>query len=122
MPLNILNVVQLACERIQDINNDNLPVGLTLVQKRHNTENLDLLDLTNETNVLANLTDVKWIVVAPRLGLGVSLGGIFPCLSTHTRETRTSNAMHNAPAGMRHSSRCSHGGGNSCGRNGACPS
>ena len=102
MPLNILNVVQLACERIQDVNNDDLPIGLTLVQKCHNTENLDLLDLTNESNVLANLTDIKGIVVAPRLGFGVSLGGIFPCLSIHAHEIRAtrSNAQRtwgNAP-------------------------
>ena len=31
VPLNILNVVQLACERIQNVDNDDLPVGLALV-------------------------------------------------------------------------------------------
>ena len=80
MPLDILNVVQLASKRVQDIDDDDFPIGLALVQKRHDTENLDLLDLADVSNLFANLADIKWIVVAPRLGLWVSLGGIFPCL------------------------------------------
>ena len=83
MLLDIINIVQLASKRIQDIDDDDFPISLALVQKSHDTENLDLLDLADESNTLANFADVKWIVIAQRIGLGMFLGRIFPCLSTH---------------------------------------
>lgn len=84
MPPDIINVVQLASKRIQDIDDNDFPISLALVQKGHDTENLDLLDLANEPNTLANLADVKRIVVAPRPGVGMMVGRIFPCLKVYT--------------------------------------
>lgn len=80
MTLDILNVVQLGSERVVDINDDDLPVGLLLVQKGHNTEDLDLLDLTGVANHLTDLADVQWVVVTLGLGLGVDDVGVFPGL------------------------------------------
>jgi hypothetical protein len=78
--LDVLNVVQLACKRVVDVDYDNLPVGLALVEKGHNAEDLDLLDLANISNLLTDLTDIQGIVVTLCLGLRVHLLGIFPCL------------------------------------------
>jgi hypothetical protein len=80
MALHILDVVELGCEGILDVNDDDLPVGLAFIEKGHNTENLDLLHLTNIADLLADLADIEGIVVALGLGLGVRLGGIFPGL------------------------------------------
>lgn len=80
--LDILNVVQLRGKRIVDINDNDLPVGLFLVQEGHDTENLDLLDLTGVTNKLTDFAHVQWVVVTLGLGLGVDNIGIFPGLST----------------------------------------
>lgn len=80
MPLDILNIVQSARQGIIDINDDNLPVGLSLVQECHNTEDLDLLDFSDLGDTFADLADVEGIVVAVGFGLGVGDRGVFPCL------------------------------------------
>lgn len=80
MPLDVLDVVQLGREGIQDIDDDDLPVGLSLIEERHDTEDLYLLDLADVSDLLADLTDIERVVVAFCLGLGVSLGGVFPSL------------------------------------------
>ena len=80
MPFDILDVVQLGREGIQDIDDDDLPVGLSLIEERHDTEDLYLLDLTDVPDLLTDLTDIERVVVALCLGLGVSLGGVFPSL------------------------------------------
>jgi hypothetical protein len=78
--LNILNVVELGCKRVVDVDNDDFPVGLALIEKSHDTEDLDLLDLAGVSNQLADLADVQWVVVSLRLGLGMNCVGVFPCL------------------------------------------
>ena len=72
--------VKLRGKRVVDIDDNNLPVSLTLIQESHHTENLDLLDLTNIGNLLTNLNDIEGIVVSTGLGLGMLLVGVFPGL------------------------------------------
>lgn len=81
--LNILYVVHFASERIQYIDDDDFPIRLSLVQKRHNTEDLDLLYLADVTDQLADFADIKRIVVTPRVSLRMSRKRIFPSLSIH---------------------------------------
>lgn len=81
--LDILNVVQLVCKGVVDINDDDLPVGLTLVEESHDTENLDLLDLADVSDLLADLADIERIVVTLGLSLRVLLLRIFPGLQAN---------------------------------------
>ena len=69
--LNILNVVELGGQRVVDVDNDDLPVGLLLVEQGHDTEDLDLLDLARVADELTDLADVERVVVTLGLGLGV---------------------------------------------------
>lgn len=80
MTLDVFDVIQLGGERIGNINDDDLPVGFTLIEECHDAENLDLLDLAGETDLFADLTNVKRIVVALGLGFGVRVIGVFPGL------------------------------------------
>lgn len=91
MALDILDVVELRCQRVVDIDNDDLPVSLLLIEESHDTEDLDLLDLAGVTDKLADLADVERVVVALGLGLGVDDVGVFPGLvgvSVCSRRTR----------------------------------
>lgn len=80
MALDILNVVELGSERIVDVDDNDLPVSLLLVEKGHDTENLDLLNLTGVANKLTDLADVKRVVVTLGLGLRVDGVGVLPGL------------------------------------------
>ena len=80
MTLNILNVVQLGSEGVVDVNDDDLPVGLALVEESHDTEDLDLLDLTRLADELTDLADVERVVVTLGLGLRVDGVGVLPGL------------------------------------------
>ena len=80
--LDILDIVQLVCKRVVDINDDDLPVSLTLVEESHDSENLDLLDLADVSDLLADLADIERIVITLGLGLRVLLLRIFPGLQT----------------------------------------
>ena len=64
-----------------DIDDENLPVGLALIQQSHDTENLDLLDLTHISNLLANLAHIERVIVTAGLGFWVYLLWILPGLS-----------------------------------------
>lgn len=81
MSLNILNIVELGSERVVDIDDNDLPVSLLLVEKGHDTEDLDLLHLTSVANKLTNLADVKRVIVTLGLGLGVDGVGVLPSLN-----------------------------------------
>lgn len=87
MPLYVLNVVQLGSQRILDINDDDLPVGLAFIQESHDAENLDLFDLANVAYLLANLTDIERVVVTLGLGLSVGLRGVLPGLRDQIRSS-----------------------------------
>jgi len=84
VPLDILDVVQAGSKRVVDVNDNDLPVGLTLVEESHDTEDLDLLDLTGLGDELTNLADIEWVVVAVHLGLGVGGVGVLPGLGEGT--------------------------------------
>lgn len=80
MTLDILDVVQLRGERIVDIDDNDLPVRLILVQEGHHTQHLDLLDLSRVADKLADLADVKWVIVSLGFGLGMCDVWVFPGL------------------------------------------
>lgn len=82
MALDILNVVKLVGQRIVDIDDNDLPVGLALIEESHNAENLHLLDLANIANKLSDLADIEWVVVTLGLGLRMSGIGVFPSLQS----------------------------------------
>lgn len=79
--LDILNIVELGSQWVVDVDDNDLPVGLTLVEEGHDTKDLDLDDLTRLGNELTNLAAVKRVVVTVGLGLGVHDVGVLPGLS-----------------------------------------
>lgn len=78
--LNIFNIIELRGQWVVDVDDDDLPVGLLLIEQGHNTENLDLLDLTRVSNQFTNLADVQWVIVTLSLGFWVDNVGVLPCL------------------------------------------
>jgi hypothetical protein len=80
MALDVLDVVQFGREWVLDVDDEDLPVRLALVEERHDPEDLDLLDLSNVADLLADLADIQRIVVASGLGLSMLLSGILPRL------------------------------------------
>lgn len=78
--LDILNIIQLGSERVVNVNDDDLPVGLTLIKEGHDTENLDLLDLASVTDLFADLANIEGIVVTLGLGFRVRVVGVLPGL------------------------------------------
>ena len=82
MTLNILNVVELGGKRVVHVNDNDLPVGLFFVQEGHDTEDLDLLDLTGVADEFTDFANVQWVVVTLGLGFGVDDIGVFPGLLT----------------------------------------
>ena len=80
MSLYVFNIVEFGCQRVIDVDDDDLPVCLFLVQQSHNAEHFDLLDLACVADKLTDLADVEWVVVAFGFGFGVDYIGIFPCL------------------------------------------
>jgi hypothetical protein len=78
--LDVLNIVQLGRERVLDVDNDDLPVGFTLIEEGHDAEDFNLLDLTDITDLLADLADIEGVVVALRLRLSMLLGRVLPRL------------------------------------------
>ena len=86
MTLDILNIVQLGRERVLDVDDEDLPVGLAFVEKGHDAEDLDLFDLPDITHLFTDLADVQRIVVTPGLGLSMQLSGVLPSLYIHKIE------------------------------------
>ena len=85
MTLDVLNVVQLGCERVLYVDDQDFPVGLALVEEGHDAKDFDLLDLPDVTHLFPDLAYVQWVVVAPGLGLCVLLIGILPSLQNDIR-------------------------------------
>lgn len=81
LALNILNVVQLGSKRVVNVDNNDLPVGLLLVEKGHDAKDLDLLDLTGVADKFTDLANIQRVVVTLGLRLGVDSVGVFPGLS-----------------------------------------
>jgi hypothetical protein len=80
MTLDILNIVQLGRERVLDVDDEDLPVGLAFIKESHDAEDFNLLHLPYVTHLFADLADVQRIVVAVGLGLAVLLSRILPSL------------------------------------------
>lgn len=78
--LDILDVVELWSQWVVDVDDDDLPVGLLLVEKSHDTKDLDLLDLTRVSDKFTDLADVQWVIVTLGLGLWVDDVGVLPGL------------------------------------------
>lgn len=82
--LNILNVVDLGSVGVLDINSDDLPVSLTLVEEGHDTQDLDLLDLASVANSLTDLANVERIVVTNGLSFRMGVVRVLPSLRERT--------------------------------------
>jgi hypothetical protein len=78
--LNVFDVVELGSQRVVHVDDHDLPVRLALVEQSHDTEDLDLDDLTGLGDQLADLADVQWIIVTFGLGLLVCDIRVLPCL------------------------------------------
>jgi hypothetical protein len=90
MALDILNVVELGRQWILDVDDNDLPVGLLLVEKSHHTEDLDLLDLAGVADKLTDLANVERVIVTLGLRLGVNDVGVLPSLRFWLMEARSS--------------------------------
>lgn len=119
MTLDIFDVVQLGGERIGNVDNNDLPVGLTLIEEGHDTENLDLFDLASETDLFTDLANIEGIVITLCLSFRVRVVGILPGLEGHRYLTKDVGeyAGCDEPEGRHRSSRCSRDGGSNCERN-----
>jgi hypothetical protein len=78
--LDILDIVQLGSQWVVDVDDHDLPVSLALVEECHDTEDLDLDDLTGLGDKLTDFADVQWVVVTLGLGLLVNDVGVLPGL------------------------------------------
>lgn len=74
------HTVQSGCQWVVDINDDHLPVRLALIQESHDTENLDLLDLTDGSDMFTDLDNIDRVIVTTSLGLRMLLVRVFPGL------------------------------------------
>lgn len=125
---DILDVIELGSKRVVDVDDNDLPVSLLLVEQGHDAEDLDLLDLAGVADELADLADVERVVVSLGLGLRVDDIGVFPGLFELVLAYLPPlfTLMHGWRAhslvGRHRSSRGSPCGGSSCGRNAVCPS
>jgi hypothetical protein len=81
--LDIFDVIQLGSEGVGNVDDNDLPVCLALIEESHDTKDLDLFDLTSVTDLFADLANVEGIVVALGLGLRVRVVGILPSLEEH---------------------------------------
>jgi len=80
MSFNVLNVVQLGGQRVGDINDDDFPVSLAFIEKSHDAEDFDLLNLADIADLFTDLADIERIVVSLCLGFGMKLRRVFPGL------------------------------------------
>lgn len=86
--LDVFDVVELWSEGVMDVDDDDFPVCFAFVEQGHDAENLDLLDLTCVTNLLADLADIKRVIVTLGLGLCMSDVRVLPGLSEVNDERR----------------------------------
>jgi len=82
--LDVLDVVQLGGKRVGNVNDDDLPVGLTLIEEGHDTEDLDLFNLASVPDLFTDLANIERIVVTLGLGFRVGVVGILPGLREGT--------------------------------------
>lgn len=77
---DIVDVVDDVGQGVLHVDGQDLPVGLALVEQRHDAEHLDLLDLAGAGDGLADLAHVERVVVAAGPRLGVHGAGVLPRL------------------------------------------
>lgn len=78
--LDVLDIVELGSQGVVHVDDDDLPVSLALVEQSHDTEDLDLDDISGLVDKLTDLADVERVVVTVGLGLRVCDVGILPGL------------------------------------------
>lgn len=78
--LDVLNVVELGSEGVLNVDDDDFPVCLALVEQGHDAKDLDLFHLTGVTDLLADFTDVERVVVTFGLGLCMQHVRVLPGL------------------------------------------
>jgi hypothetical protein len=86
---HILDIVELWCQWILDIDDNNFPVGLLFIEQSHDAEDLDLLNVAWPGDEFSNFANVERVVVTLGLGLGVNDVGVFPCLVVRVRVVRS---------------------------------
>jgi len=84
MTFDVFDVVQLGSERVGNVDNNDLPISLALVEEGHDTENLDLFDLANVTDLFADLANVEGVIVTLGFGFRVRVVGVLPGLREGT--------------------------------------
>jgi len=80
MSFHVLYIVQFRRKRVLDIYDYDLPIGLALVQQRHDAENLDLFDLAHVSDLFADFADIERVIITLGFCLSVCLCRILPCL------------------------------------------
>lgn len=90
MPFNILYIIKFRCQRVLHIDYNDFPVCLTLVEKSHYAQDLDLFDLTNITYLFPYFTNIKGVVITLRFCLYMGLCRILPSLSISRRRSHES--------------------------------
>lgn len=81
MTLNVLDVIELWGKRVVDIDDNDFPVSLLLVEQGHDTKHLDLFHLAAVSDQLSDFADVEGVVVALSFGFRVDNVGVFPRLA-----------------------------------------
>ena len=123
---DVLDVVELGGQGIVDVDDDDLPVGLLLVQEGHDAQDFDLLDLAGVADGLADLAHVQGVIVPLGLGLRMDDVGVFPGLPgsrfSTRRRRRWGGGGGDGPEGSSRSSTDIHDGGSSFEHNEASPS
>lgn len=71
------------------INDDHFPVSLALIEQSHDTENLNLLNLTDVADLFTDLTDIQRVVVTLGFCLRVESSRVLPCLAMINDAQRT---------------------------------
>ncbi len=115
MAFDIFDVIELGRKRVIDVDDNDFPVGLALIEQGHDSEDLDLFHLSGVTDLLADFADIQGIIVALGFSLDVSLTRVLPRLcATVSPSKRRECHFYNTPGGKRRSSRCIRGGESSC--------
>ena len=68
-------IVQLGRERVLNVDDKDLPVGLAFIKESHDAEDFNLPYITHQ---FADLADIQRMVVTVGLGLAVLLSRILP--------------------------------------------
>lgn len=77
---DVLDVLHLISKRVVDVDSQELPVSLALIDQRQSSEDLHLDDVTTRSHSRANLADVDRVVVAFAPGGLVNMLGPLPRL------------------------------------------